>query len=103
MNRVQLLIYIIVMAGSTYLIRMIPLLAIREKIQNRFFRSFLYYVPYAVLSAMVIPAVFYATNDFRTASAGFVTALVLSYKEMNIVTVACASCMIALVVELLIL
>ncbi|MDD4370908.1 MAG: AzlD domain-containing protein [Anaerostipes sp.] len=103
MSKTSLAIYIFVMAFSTYLIRVIPLLLIRDKINNRFFRSFLYYVPYAVLSAMVIPAVFYATNDIRTGIAGFVTALVLSYKEMNMVTVACVSCIVALFVELLIL
>ena len=49
-------IYLILMAGTTYLVRAIPFVAIKKKIENRFIRSFLYYVPYAVLSAMTIPA-----------------------------------------------
>ena len=53
-----LVIYIAVMAGVTYLIRMIPFTFFRKKIKSRFFRSFLYYIPYAVLSAMTIPAIF---------------------------------------------
>ena len=53
----RLLVYIAVTAVSTYLIRVIPLVAIQKKIENRFFRSFLYYVPYAVLAAMIMPAV----------------------------------------------
>ena len=51
-------VYIAVMAGVTYLIRMIPFTLFRKKIQSPFFRSFLYYIPYAVLSAMTIPAIF---------------------------------------------
>ena len=50
MNLSRLLVYIAVTAVSTYLIRVIPLVAIQKKIENRFFRSFLYYVPYAVLA-----------------------------------------------------
>ena len=53
----RLLLYIAVTAVSTYLIRMIPLVAIQKKIENRFFRSFLFYVPYAVLASMIMPAV----------------------------------------------
>ena len=53
MNLSRLLVYIAVTAVSTYLIRVIPLVAIQKKIENRFFRSFLYYVPYAVLAAIM--------------------------------------------------
>ena len=52
-------IYILVMAAVTYLIRMTPFVLFRKKIKSRFIRSLLYYLPYAVLSAMVIPSVFY--------------------------------------------
>lgn len=96
----KLLIYIIVTAVSTYLIRTIPLVAIQKKIENRFFRSFLYYVPYAVLAAMIMPAVFYATSDMRASAVGFITAMIFAYLEKNIVTVACASCIAAFAVLL---
>ncbi|MBE6839868.1 MAG: AzlD domain-containing protein, partial [Ruminococcus sp.] len=65
-----LALYIIVMAGVTYLIRMIPFSFFRKKIKSRFFRSFLYYIPYAVLSAMTIPAIFYSTGNMITAIVG---------------------------------
>ena len=91
----KLLIYIIATAVSTYLIRMIPLVAIQNKIQNQFFRSFLFYVPYAVLASMIMPAVFYAAGDLRASAVGFVTAMIFAYCEKNIVTVACASCIAA--------
>ena len=51
--------YVLVMAAVTYLIRMLPLTVLRRDIRSRFFRSFLYYVPYAVLTAMTIPDVMY--------------------------------------------
>ena len=35
-------IYLIILACSTYLIRVIPFVAIKHKINNRFIRSFLY-------------------------------------------------------------
>ena len=97
----RLLVYIAVTAVSTYLIRVIPLVAIQKKIENRFFRSFLYYVPYAVLAAMIMPAVFYATGNLIASTIGFAIAMIFAYNKKNIVTVACASCIgafIALVV-----
>ena len=77
------------------------MVAIQKKIENRFFRSFLYYVPYAVLAAMIMPAVFYATGNLIASTIGFAIAMIFAYNEKNIVTVACASCIgafIALVV-----
>lgn len=71
-----------------------------EKDNQSFFRSFLFYVPYAVLAAMVIPAVFSATKSFGSSVTGFAAAVILSYREMNIVTVACLSCAAALAAEM---
>lgn len=81
-------LYIAVMAGVTYLIRMIPFSFFRKKIKSRFFRSFLYYIPYAVLSAMTIPAIFYSTGNIVTAVVGTVTAFVLSYLNLPLIVVA---------------
>ena len=61
--RVEVFLYILVMAAVTYLIRMLPLTLIRRKITNRTLRSFLYYVPYATLSAMTFPAILTATGS----------------------------------------
>ncbi|MDE5770419.1 MAG: AzlD domain-containing protein [Ruminococcus sp.] len=81
-------LYIAVMAVVTYLIRMIPFTFFRKKIKSRFFRSFLYYIPYAVLSAMTIPAIFYSTGNIVTAVVGTVTAFVLSYFNLPLIVVA---------------
>ncbi len=84
-------IYTFVMAAVTYLIRMIPFTFFRKKIKSRFFRSFLYYIPYAVLSAMTIPAIFYSTGNIITAVAGTAVAVVLAYFNLPLIIVALAA------------
>ncbi len=93
----SLIIYIAVMAGVTYLIRMIPFTFFRRKIKSRFFRSFLYYIPYAVLSAMTIPAIFYCTGNVITAAAGTVVAVILAYFDLPLIVVALAASGTALI------
>lgn len=90
-----------VMAGVTYLIRMLPLAVFRKKIQNKFVLDFLYYVPYAVLSAMTIPAVFYSSNGLISAAAGFLVAAVLAFFERGLLTVAVCACAGVFLVELI--
>ncbi len=99
----KFLLYLGVMAGVTYLIRMIPLVAVRSKIENRFILSFLYYVPYTVLTVMTVPAILYATSSLVSAIVGFAVALVLAYFERSLVTVAAGACGAVFVCELLIM
>ena len=94
-------IYLIVTAGVTYLVRMLPLVLMKGRITNRFLLSFLHYIPYAVLSVMTIPAIFTATGDIRTAAAGFATAMLLAWKGKGLLTVAAAACAAVLAAELL--
>ena len=85
-------IYILVMAGVTYLIRMLPFTLFRKKIKSKFFKSVLYYIPYAVLSAMTFPAIFYSTDSDVSAAVGTVIAVVLAYFKVPLVVVALAAC-----------
>ena len=85
-------IYLLVMAGVTYLIRMLPLTIFRKEIKSTFIKSFLHYVPFAVLGAMTIPDVLYSTGDLRTAAVGFVVAVILAWKGKSLLTVALAAC-----------
>lgn len=100
--RPEFALYLLVMAGTTYLIRMVPLVLFRKKIKNKFLISFLYYVPYAVLSAMVIPAIFYASDNLIAAAVGFVVAVVASLFDRGLVTVASLSCVSVFITELII-
>lgn len=94
-------LYLAVTAGTTYLIRMLPLVLMRGKIRNRFVLSFLHYVPYAVLSVMTVPAIFYAVEDPLVAIPGFVVAVCLAWKRCSLTTVAAGSCLAVLIVSLL--
>lgn len=93
--------YLIVMAGVTYLIRVIPFVLINKKIENRFINSFLYYIPYTVLSAMTFPAILYATGSMISAAAGLLTAIFIAYKGKGLLVVAIGACLAVFIVEML--
>ena len=80
--------YLLVMAGVTYLIRMLPLTLLQKKIQNRRLRSFLFYVPYACLAAMTFPAILSATESPISAFAALVVAVAVGFAGRGLVTVA---------------
>lgn len=81
-------IYLLIMFGVTYLTRVSPLLIFRNKIENRWIRSFLYYIPYAVLASMTFPAIFFATDYMPAAVCGAVAALAAAFFTQNLFTVA---------------
>lgn len=75
----KIALYIAVMAVVTYLIRMIPFTLLRKKITSPFFKRFLQYIPYTVLAAMTVPAIFYSTENPLTAVIGTAVALFSAY------------------------
>ena len=85
------IIYIAVMALVTYLVRMLPFTLFRKEIRSPFFKGLLHYIPYAVLSAMTIPAIFYSTGSLTTAVAGTAVAVVLAYIRLPLIVVALAA------------
>lgn len=97
----DIFLHIAVMAGVTYLVRMLPMVIFRKKIKSRFIRSFLYYIPYAVLAAMTFPAVFSSTGSVLSAAVGVVIALLLAFFEKGLVTVAVLACLGVLVTGLI--
>lgn len=97
----DIFLHIAVMAGVTYLVRMLPMVIFRKKIKSRFIRSFLYYIPYAVLAAMTFPAVFSSTGSVLSAAVGVVIALLLAFFEKGLVTVAVFACLGVLVTGLI--
>lgn len=101
MNSGQLLCYIAVMAGVTYLIRMLPLVLIRKKLSNRFLQSLLYYIPYAVLAAMTFPAILYSTGNLKSGIFGLLAALVAAFFERSLLTVAVTGCLAVAVANFL--
>ncbi len=96
-------LYLFIMAGVTYLVRMLPFVLVRGKIKSKFIRSFLYYVPYSVLSVMTIPAIFYSTGNMLSAIVGTAVAIVLSYFNRSLLTVAASASGAVLAIELIIM
>ena len=95
------ILYLITCAGVTYLIRLLPLMFCRKKIENRFICSFLHYVPYTVLTVMTIPAVFYSTSCFISALCGVVTAIIVTLIKPNVVLVAASASLAVFTCEML--
>lgn len=95
-----LIIGIAVMALTTYLIRMLPMVIFRKKITNVRVKSFLYYVPYTVLAAMTFPAVFSSTGSTEASVAGCIAAVVLAYFKRGLLTVAVGASAVAYVVQM---
>ena len=95
----KIYLYILVMAATTYLIRVIPLTLLKKPIQNRFLKSFLHYVPTACLSAMTFPAILYATENLVSGIIGLVVAVLLALKRKSLIVVAAASCIAVFLTE----
>lgn len=97
-NKVYL--YILVMAGVTYLIRVLPLTLIRKPIKNRTIRSFLYYVPYVTLAVMTFPGILSATGSVYSGAAGLIAALALAFFGASLFQVAVGACGVVFLLEL---
>lgn len=90
-------LYILTMAGVTYLIRMIPMVFFRKKIKSTYLLSLLHYIPYAVLSAMTFPQILFATGNIWSALIGTVVAIVASICKLSLIIVAVLACVFVLV------
>ena len=91
--------YVLVMAGVTWLIRVIPLVLINKEIKNKFIKSFLYYVPYAALASMTFPAILFSTTEVVAAVAGLIVAFIMAFKENSLLFVAAFACLTVFIVE----
>lgn len=94
-------IYIFIMAGVSYLIRVLPLTLIRKEIQSRFLRSFLYYVPYVTLAVMTFPAIIEATKNPVAGGLALVVGILLAWFGRSLFTVAVLSCLTVFITELI--
>ncbi len=93
-------LYILIAAGVTYFIRVLPLTLIKKPIKNKFINSFLYYVPYVTLSVMTFPAIMHATDSVYAGLAAFVCGIVAAYFGLGLFLVATICCLVAFVCEL---
>ncbi|WP_320948954.1 AzlD domain-containing protein [Enterocloster bolteae] len=90
-------LYILVMAGVTYLIRILPLTLIKKEIKNVYVKSFLYYV---TLSVMTFPAILHATASVWSGAAALAVAVLLAWKGKSLFQVSLAACAMVFLLEL---
>ena len=102
MGTPKMFLMIIAMAGVTYIIRMLPLVFFTKKIRSRYILSVLFYIPYAVLSAMTFPFILYSSGHLLSAIIGTCVALTASFCKRSLVTVAILACLAVLGAELVI-
>ncbi len=99
MSTKELLVATLVMAVVTFLPRVLPLAVFRRKIKNPFVRSFLLYMPYGILAAMVFPAVFYSTSALLSAAIGALVSFLLAWNRRGLLTVAVGGTLAVLLTE----
>ncbi len=95
------IIYLAVMFGITYIIRVVPLLLIRKEIKNRFIRSFLQYIPYTVLGAMTFPAIFHAVGNTAAGIGAAIAGITLAFLGRGLCTVAAGTAAAAYILMLI--
>lgn len=98
----RIYIYIAVMAITTYLVRSLPLLFMRNPIRSKFVRSFLHYVPVACLTAMTFPAILYTTDHIVSGAVGLIVAVLLALRNKSLIVVAAAGCCAVFLTDLII-
>ncbi|KAF5054241.1 Branched-chain amino acid transport protein [anaerobic digester metagenome] len=96
-------LYLLVMAGVTYAIRVIPLTLLRGKIKSRFLQSFLYYIPYATLAVMTFPAVLNATQVPLAGALAMVVGIIVAWRGAKLIWVASSCCLTVFLVESLVM
>lgn len=96
-------IYILIMALVTFIVRALPMTLIRKPINNKFIKSFLYYVPYVTLSVMTFPAIIECTNSPLAGILALVIGIIAAYKKVSLIGVAAICCIVVLIVELFVL
>ena len=94
-------IMLAVMALTTYFIRVTPMAVFHRKLENRWFKDFMFYIPFCVLAAMTFPDVIYSTKSLTSGVVATVVALIMSWRKRDLLTVAIGAVLAAVLVEYL--
>ena len=99
-NNLYVYIYILIMAFTTWCMRVIPSLVMKRPIENRFIQSFLYYVPYGTLAVMTFPAIIEATQSPAAGAAAFIAGIIAAWMGIRLLGVAAICCITVFILEL---
>lgn len=94
-------IYILVMAVVSYLLRALPITLIRRQIKSPFLRSVLYYLPYATLSVMTVPAIFAVSDNPICGITALIAAGAAAWITSNLFLSATVACVAVFLVSVL--
>ena len=94
-------IMLAVMALTTYFIRVTPMAVFHRKLENRWFKDFMFYIPFCVLAAMTFPDVIYSTKSLTSGVVATAVALIMSWRKRDLLTVAIGAVLAAVLVEYL--
>ncbi len=97
----NLYIYILIMAGISYILRTLPMVIMRKPLKNKFLKSFLFYLPYVTLTVMTFPAIITVTGSYISGFAALIVGALLAYFTRNLFIVACGCCASVLILSLI--
>ncbi len=95
----RIIIYIMLAIIATNLIRVLPMMLIKGQIQNKFVRSFLYYVPYVTLAVMTFPDMLLATQTPVSGITAMIVGIIAAWYGMGLFPVAIICCVIVYLME----
>lgn len=93
--------YIFIMAGVSYLLRVLPMTLIRKEITNPFIKNVLYYIPYVTIRVMTFPSILYVSENIWRGVAAFVVAGLVAWFSQNLVASAVVACISVFVISIL--
>ena len=99
MTKHEMIVCILLAIVTTNLIRILPMVLIKGRIQNVFLRSFLYYVPYVTLAVMTFPAIVESTLSPYAGLAALIIGLVAAWRRLGLFPVACICCAVAYLID----
>lgn len=99
MHNHNIYLYILIMAGVSYGIRVLPMTLIRKPIKNKFIQSFLFYVPYVTLAVMTFPAILEATQSPISGLFALIVGVAVACFGGNLFHVAISCCLIVFIAE----
>lgn len=102
MSTQKLICIVFVLCAVMIFLKTSPMIFMKNKVKNKFLKSFLAYIPCAVLTSMTFPEVFSSTSTPWSASIAVVVAVVLAYFGRSLISVTIFSTITVFIVEQLI-
>ncbi len=99
MDNRSIIICILLAIITTNLIRVVPMLLIKGEINNRFVRSFLYYVPYVTLAVMTFPSMIQTTISPLSGIVALLVGIIAAWRQLGLFPVAAICCAIVYLMD----